>query len=393
MNKNLTLLSELKILEADRQLILLVTFLMKIGQFMALPFIAIFLTKNSHATAEVIGLILGIGPLMYGLSGLPTGLLVDKIGAKNAIIISLIICGITSYLFFYSFSLTYIFIINAINGFSRTLFDVSAKSYGAYNIDVKIRKIYFGWRFIAVNAAGGLGPALGGYFASINSTFSFELTGIIYLMISVIIFFLLAAETHHLSDNSKQSLDIKLIIRDSSLAKLFCVSFIMWVTYSQLDSTLPQYLNAHLSHGIKFYSYLLIVNAVFCAILQRWLAKKTDDYSEISIAVISMVSFAIGYFIFALSLNMILLTLAMIFIVIGESIALPLNDILLARISSTKNIGSYYGIITVAMLGLGFGPMLGGIIYQHFGALSLFLICALASLFSIGIYKTLLIKI
>ena len=66
-------------------------------------------------------------------------------------------------------------------------------------------------------------------------------------------------------------------------------------------------------------------------------------------------------------------------------IIFPLNDLFISKIAPVHRMGTYYGIITIAAIGMG-GPILGGLIYQHLGALGLILFFSGIALVCIVLY-------
>ena len=378
----------------DYKLILITVFLMRIGQFMLLPFLAIYLIKHYHISPADIGIIVGTGPLIYGMVSIFSGIVVDKIGVKPTIIVSLLIGAFTIFFFFKISSFYWFFLMNVLTGITRSLFDVSSKSYGITSLSHEERKVFFGLRFISVNSAAAIGPIIGDYFAAYNSLVAFKIGGVFYLLLGIMSIWTLRNTNKmecftkidgHTFFNVK-----KTIMKNHALQLLVLASFIIWIVYSQLDSTLPQYLYATLKNGVHIYALLLIFNALGCTLLQIFISHLSAYYKEMTLIYLSLFLFAIGYVLFGLCLNIYLLFLAMMAIVIAESILVPLNDSLLAKISPPEKMGTYYGIMSTAMLGLGIGPMLGGGIYGYFNQRVLFLSCGFICFAIIPLYKLLI---
>ncbi len=379
-------LQEFRHVTRDHQLMLVTLFFMRAGQFMLLPFLAIYLSRYSNASPTVIGLTVGIGPLVYGAAGVNAGIFVDRYGSKNVMIAALFFGAITICGFFSVRSIAWCFLMNALTGAIRSFFDISVKSYGVAELSLDQRRTSFSLRFMVINCAAAIGPVMGAYFAATNSLVSFQMIGVLY--------FFLQNRDKIQSDSPKKSLSVSLakeiFLRDSSLRMLMLISFITIAIFSQIDSTLPQYLNASLKNGVKIYAWLLIVNAVICVVFQLIVSKLTKQLNEFIVSCVGMIMFAMSYFITAIFLDTVALILAMVLLTIAEIIIMPLNDLLLTRIAPPDRIGTYYGVAGVAMLGLGVGPMLGGLIYEYWGAKILFLCCSLSCLLILFLYKKLI---
>ena len=64
-----------------------------------------------------------------------------------------------------------------------------------------------------------------------------------------------------------------------------------------------------------------------------------------------------------------------------------LNDAWIGRLAHAERSGAYYAAGNFTMLGGGFGPALGGQIYDLFGIKVLFLLCAFITLMMLPLYK------
>jgi MFS family permease len=387
-------LQEFQHVTRDYQLMLLTLFFMRAGQFMLLPFLAIYLSHYSNASPLIIGITVGIGPLIYGAAGVNAGIFVDRFGAKNVMVGSLFISAITVFSFFYAHSISWCFLLNALTGATRAFFDISTKSYGIANLTLDQRRISFSLRFMVVNSAAAIGPVMGAFFAANNSLFSFQIIGVLYFFLSIFSLFKLRGKIKsQATDVIKKSITFNLskeiFLKDSALRILVLINFMIFAVFSQIDSTLPQYLHSELKNGVRIYALLLIVNASICVALQLIVSKLTKDIYEYTVSCIGMISFAISYFLIGLFLQEAALILAMVILTLSEITIMPLNDLLLARIAPVDRIGTYYGIAGVAMLGLGVGPMIGGFIYQYFSAKALFLLCGCVCLMTLFLYKKL----
>jgi MFS family permease len=390
--KNFTrFLQDFQHVKLDYILMLLMSFFMRTGQFMLLPFLAIYLAKFSNASPIIIGITVGIGPFVYGIANVFAGFYVDRFGSKKIMSCSLFIGGISLFAFFYQQTITWCFLMNALTGVTRAFFDIGSKSYGIGELTTEQRKISFSLRFMAINSAAAIGPLLGAYFAAINSVISFKIVGLFYIFLSILSSFILK-KTNTITKNKPAPLSsfIKIIKDDVSLQRLIMISIIIMLVFSQIDSTLPQYLNANLTHGVKIYSLLLIINAIICVTMQLIVSRLTSFFNEFGVICIGIAFYSLSYIMFALFLNDIALIIAIVMLTFAEITLLPLNDVLLARIAPPNKIGTYYGIAGISMLGFGIGPMLGGVIYEYQSAKALFLVCGIVSLFTLLLYKKLI---
>tara|TARA_R110000868_G_scaffold353274_1_gene614512 strand:- start:7829 stop:9055 length:1227 start_codon:yes stop_codon:yes gene_type:complete len=392
-----SLLKNMKLITLDYWLMLAMLFVMKVGQFMMFPFLAIYLSSYAHASAVTIGVVVGAGAVVYAVISLVAGLFVDRYGVRRAIAFSLFFSGIILYFFFYNHSVVWFFIMSALTGATRSFFDVGFKSYKISEATPDMRRLYFSLRFSVVNSAAAVGPVLGAYLATSHSALPFKIVGVTYIILCVISIAVLqenSITTIAAKPSARPFRDLLCVIKnDNSLLLLLSISIIIWMVYSQLDSTLAQYLYSALPDGVRVYSLMLIINAVGCASLQVLVTQASKSLDERTVCIYAMTSFAAGYFIIAFSLSMSALVLASLLIVLAETLVMPLNDLLVMKIAPANRIGTYYGAMGLAMIGLGIGPMVGGCLYSLLGPESVFVVGGLLCLVTIIFYQKLLRRI
>lgn len=391
-------LKEFLQLTRNFRLMLFALFFMKIGQFMLLPFLAIYLSKYSYISPSMIGITVGIGPFIYAVICVIAGVSVDRFGVKTVMIFSLFFGGLAIFFFFYGNNIRWFFLMNALTGASRAFFDISSKTYGISKLSIEQRKTCFSLRFMVSNSAAAIGPVIGAYFASHDSFLLFKITGALYFLLGILsVFFLKTTNNQKRLDTSNKigifREVVHILSHDRAVRMLLLISTIIWIVYSQIDSTLPQYLYAKLNNGVRIYSLLLVTNAVICVVLQLIVSTMTKNLNEYMLSMFSMFIFAISYIVIALFLSESALMVAIIILTLAEITIIPLNDLLLLRIAPPERIGTYYGILGLAMLGLGVGPMLGGYLYEYFTAKILFLICSVSCLLMLFLYRKLFYEI
>src|SRR3990167_8093945 len=388
---------KIKLVTIDYWVMLVMLFIMKVGQFMMFPFLAIYLSSYAHISAAIIGVVVGVGPVVYGVVSLVAGVFVDRYGVRRAIAFSLFFSGILIYFFFYQHSIIWFFIMSALTGATRSFFDVGFKAYKISEATPEMRRFYFSLRYSVANSAAAVGPVLGAYFATSNSNLPFKIICITYLILFGISMIVLHDSAHAQQSkvsSAKPLQDLLVTIKnDRSLLLLVLISTIILGIYSQLDSTLPLYLSSTLPKGIQIYSLMLIINAVGCASLQVLVSHASQHYEEKAICIYAMILFATGYFIITLSLAVPALILASLIIVLAETLIMPHNDLLVSKIAPANRIGTYYGTTGLAMIGVGVGPMIGGCIYVLLGPQAVFFTFGFLCLATIFLYIKLLQRI
>lgn len=383
---------ELRDVSPDYRIMLIMLLLMKAGQFMVLPFLAIFLATQSGFSPSSIGFVVGSGPFVYAFAGLFAGVCSDRFSPKRTMIAAQIVGGISIFFFFSFHSFAWYLFANVMTGLSRAFFDIGSKAYKVFGLSLHERRIRFSLRYMIINSAAAMGPAAGAYFAAIHSYVSFKIIGVLYLLLSVVAALLLCKPDHELL--KKQSVveahlfdSLSLLLKHRKLQWLSLIGLIFWMAYTQIDSTLPLHLHATLANGVKIYSLMLIINALGCAVVPLFLVHMMKNMAMQRQGMLGMLLFAISYIIMSFVSQPYAFLGAMIILVFSESIIMPLNDLILSSLAPSHQAGMYYGAMSFASLGMGLGPMLGGFFYEHFGFPLVLCACAAFCLLTMVIYK------
>lgn len=351
-------------------------FFMKIGQFMLLPFLAIYLSHFPGATPSKIGFVIGSSLIIYAFFSPVSGWLIDQFGSKKMIVTALILSSITLYFFFTFKTFLFCSLMNILTGITRNIFDLCTRTYKKSSFTLETQKFAFSYRYAFNNTAAAVGPLLGSYFATHNFLGSFKLISILYAVLALINYFCLHPEkiiNDHLQNRNTFLTSFKAATNDRALFYLVLSCMLVWTAYSQLESTFPLYLQKSIVDGLKIYPWVWVVNASICAGFQLIISHITRNADEMLICWLGLILYSIGFLILAFSTAPFILLIAIAFISFGEILNMPMNDLLTARIAPADKIGIYYGCLIFGMLGIGIGPIIGGFIYQHFGIKTLYI--------------------
>lgn len=153
-----------------------ITLFTRIGFFMSLQFLSIYLTKENLFSPSKIGIIIGVSGLIFCLFGLINGALIDRYGSKILLVISLILAGFCYFALALNIRLFMaLVLVNGILGWLRSIIDISSMSVAVNNTPDEHLAAVYSARFIALNLGLVLGPVIGAAFAGNKSLFIFIL--------------------------------------------------------------------------------------------------------------------------------------------------------------------------------------------------------------------------
>ncbi len=154
----------------------------------------------------------------------------------------------------------------------------------------------------------------------------------------------------------------------------------MGLTYSQIDTLLPQHLNLIRSEdGVKIYSWLLAANSIVVMLglyPVTWLAKRLGPLQAV---VRGQIIMAVGFAAMAFTSSTLGLLACMVVLTIGEVFAFSNWSVVIDRYAKEGLKGSYFGAAGLSMIGHSVGPLLGGLLYQSGGVYFAFILIALCT--------------
>lgn len=370
-------------------------FLIKLGQFLIAPYLAIYLS-NLSLTPWSIGIIIGAGQLGSSTMSFLTGHLLDKYNPHKCFIMSLIGVGVVYGLLSSNISIIGFILLNIVLGAFRSISDNATKTMLMVYVDKSQRSFALGARYAILNLAAALGPLIIVHYAAYDSSKLLLQIAFCYIFTGILLLFLPEIKSTEINPTPSRNITLgdtfNLLKTIPSLKALFIISFIFYSLYSQISSSLAQYIVNQFDQGVRIYSNILILNAITCVSLQLCVGYFFKKVSLMTLAGLGLSLCSLGFLGFSFAQNDLSLNTSMLFLSIGEVIFFPLNDLLLARIAPPNKLGSCYGILNASTIGLAFGPILGGIIYQFTNHKVLFLICSFVSLLTVLYYRNVYCK-
>lgn len=356
--------------------IIIGTFFARLTSSMSMPFLAIFLTTSKGIAPLVTGAIIGVSALMGVFAGFIGGHLSDRYGRKIIILTSIIgyifvFCG-----FAIAESVTMFFICSAMNGVCRAFFEPTSRALMAEFTNQKNKLLVFNFRYTAINIGVAIGPLIGLKLGSSTSTTPFLIAAFIYFLytISLVIMF----KKYAISQTTESSLPTTFLQALSILRKdrIFLLSMIGIICgvigYSQLTSTLPQYLASSdtFKNGITLYAFIMVLNAVTVIVVQYPLLSISKRYSSLTSMAFGILAIAISLFGISFTSSNWSLILWVIIFTIGEVLIFTITDYFVDEISPAHLKGTYFGAMSFTNIGQVIGPSLGGALLGYFGSVN-----------------------
>lgn len=360
------------------------------ASFMAIPFLALYLSNTHGIHPILIGITIGLSPLTGTLGGFIGGYFSDRYGRKKVMLWTIFVWGLVYFGFSQASHIGTFMVLNALNGLCRSFFEPSSQALMADLTSVDKRKRVFSLRYTAINIGASLGPLLGVYVAQFSTSLPFLLTSMMYLLYGGTLFIMLNRFSirNDLPVHQLPIMDSLIVIwRDKTLLVFIIGGILVNIGYSQIDSNLPQYIQNSFSDGIALFAKLIALNAILVIILQVPLSLVSEKWPVLRVMILGSILFAIGFASFGYVTTTIGLMMAMSIVTIGEIFIFPSTSVFIDQIAPDNRKGTYFGAGQFRSIGNFTGPVLGGWLLKDFGGTLLFSVIGIIILCSIIFYS------
>jgi MFS family permease len=367
--------------------------LVNVARAMTLSFLAIKLQQTFGLGPAMIGVLLGIGPLVGAVAAPLAGSLSDKVGRKTVLTLTLLSMalamvgmGIADTVLAFCLAQIVAAVAIAINEpISRALMsDVCPEP---------MRLKYFSWRYTAINFCFAVGPLIG-IAAGAASTTLFVIAGIVYALFALALHLLKVPLHHSVAEPAAAPRisvlqSIKTAIRDPRLAFFVGGGTLLVAVHGQWSATLAPYLAGNISGGVEIFAYIVSINGAVVLLGNPFARRFIERAGALNALVIGCLLFLAGELGFLACGGLWGLAVSMAIFTIGEILVVPSEYMLVDGIANDRNRGSYFGAHSFSTVGNFIGPTLGGLMLGAFGGPGMFLLfaafaAASAILFAIG---------
>jgi len=356
------------------------TVLLRIGRFATMPFLSLILV-NKGVSIGTIGLILSAGPAICIFASIYSGYLSDFLGRRFLTFGGLFLSSLCYLGFIYSENLWLLALLNM--GLSMGS-QISEPSFQLLLSDLHQKEDYkkaYSYRFMGINVGAAIAAFGGGYFAGISSSKIFFLAFFIYFLTGIACLFLKFPQATKTKERESFFTQIKVVIKDflfikilflfistSFFYQIFMVSTPLSLRYyfapeaslqaqESLGARLREIYQGNMDVGIAF-AFIMFVNGVSICLLQPLVNITFLKKSNQRAYFFGVLWITLGYLGFALGMgNLWLLTLATIFISLGECVISPALGSAIEDLAPPDKKGIYFGMMSFSRLGGSLAPL------------------------------------
>jgi MFS family permease len=336
-------------------------------------FMTLYLTSQKNYTVAEAGQMIsvyGLGALFGALLG---GWLTDKIGSMKVQLYSLILSGIGYLVLGYAEQSIQIAVLLFVIAVVSESFRPANATAIAEVTSPEIRSRAYALNRLAVNVGVTIGPAVGGFLATVSYMYIFWIDGFTCLAASLFLWFLLDKFKYDAS-KSDEDKNIAVVSPWKDKIYLFALSLLLLMGFAfvQIFNTWPLYLKSIYNLLEDKIGLLLALNAIMVAFIEMPLIHNLEKYNVIKIMGLGGFLLLLGFALLPFGDSFLFAAVTVVVWSTGEMLVFPFMAGFISNRANDNNRGKYMGMFSFTFaLALVIGPALGTWIYDSYSPILL----------------------
>lgn len=331
-------------------------------------FMTLYLTTQKDYTVAKAGQMIsvyGLGALFGALLG---GWLADKIGSTKVQLFSLILSGAGYLILGYADHPAKIALLLFLIAVVSEAFRPANAAAIAENTSPEIRARAYALNRLAVNVGVTIGPAVGGFLATISYIYLFWIDGLTCLSASLLLwYFFDKLKRVNSTDSKEEKGSIFSPLKDKIYLLTLLLLLFMGFSFVQTFNTWPLYLKSFYGLLEDKIGLLLALNAMMVAFIEMPLIHNLERFNVIKIMGLGGFLLLFGFALLPFGNSLLYAAFTVIVWTSGEMLVFPFMAGFVSNRANDRNRGKYMGMFTFNFaLALVISPALGTWIYDSF---------------------------
>ncbi|MCK4800639.1 MAG: MFS transporter [Anaerolineales bacterium] len=368
------------------------------GMSMIWPFLVLYISEELTLPLSTITSLISINAVMSLSSSLIAGTITDKMGRKWAMVVSLVVNGITFLLMIPANTYGQYAVLMALRGAFRPLYRVGSDAMIADLVSADQRADAYALTRLSKNVGVAMGPALGGVIVSTSYGITFSIAAGATIFFSILIA-LFAYET--LPDAAREVQE-KLTANLKAYGEIFkdrvFSSFVAGFTLRQISGSilwvlLGAYAKENYGVAENLYGLIPTTNALMVVLLQLFVTRKTSRYSPLIVMSLGTFLYGVGVGSIALGTGFWGFLTSMVIVTLGELMVIPTASTYTANRAPENMRGRYMSMLALTWgAGSMIGPLMGGFLNDNISPASIWYGGGAAGIIGSLIFLVLVIK-
>ena len=346
-----------------------------IGASMIWPFLMVYVSGQLNLPLMVVSSLMTINSAAGLVSSLIVGPIIDRLGRKWAMVISLGLLGGMYLLYTQAHTYAAFAALMVLSGAINPLYRVGADAMVADLIPEDKRLDAYAIMRMSNNLGVAVGPALGGFIASSSYTVAFlsAATGMVTYSL-LLTFFARETLPAHLPETNQAAPTrerfggYNIIFKDRPF-----MGFIFALILGQMCATMvwvlmAVYLKANFGILEREFGWIASTNAIMVVTLQVYVTNITKRYPSLPVLAVGVLLYAVSMFMISLSTGFWGFWISMVVLTFGELTLVPTANAYTARRAPAHMRGRYMSIFGLTWgISHGVGAVLGGLLNDTLG--------------------------
>lgn len=348
-----------------------------VGASMIWPFLMVYASDRLNLPMTDVASLLTINAVVGLISAFIAGPIIDRVGRKWVMVISLLSNGIGFVLMSQANTLPAFAAVMALQGAVNPLYRVGADAMMADLIPPDKRIDAYSMLRLSNNVGVAIGPAIGGFLAASSYNTAFFCAAISMGSYGVLIAFL-ARETLPLAakanlERIRQPVKERFggydrVLRDRPFIAYNFAFLLTVIASAMLWVLMAVYSKDNFGLSESLYGFIPMTNALMVVFLQIPVTQVTKRFKTMPVMAVGALFYAVGVASVALGKGFWGFWTSMVIISIGELIMVPTSSTFVANQAPPDMRGRYMSIYGLTWsISQGIGPVFGGFLNDNFG--------------------------